>query len=95
MAFASFLQLRRLRSSETVIKKAAGQGISGDDRNLVEFPVGHSASNDTVPMRIMRPPTAATVTSSDDARVPVRWPPFPIVFYTLQQFFNQPCSRCE
>jgi hypothetical protein len=49
MAFASFLQLRRLRSSETVIKKAAGQGISGDDRNLVEFPVGHSAP--IVPVR--------------------------------------------
>jgi hypothetical protein len=34
-------QLRRLRSSETVIQR-----ISGDDRNLVESPVGHSASND-------------------------------------------------
>ena len=38
---------------------------------------------------------AATVTSWDDAHVTVRWPPFPIEVYTLQQFVNQPCSRCE
>jgi hypothetical protein len=49
----------------------------------------HQCGNhDAVPMRNMRPPTAATVTSSDDAHVPVRWSPFPIGFYTLQQFVN-------
>ena len=32
--------------------KTAGQGISGDDRNVVEFPIGHSApAKDIVPLR--------------------------------------------
>jgi hypothetical protein len=54
------------RNSATT--KTAGQGISGDDRNVVEFPIGHSAqrrrrtscpcgNHGAVPMRIMRPGT--------------------------------------
>jgi hypothetical protein len=38
------------RNSATT--KTAGQGISGDDRNVVEFPIGHSApAKDIVPLR--------------------------------------------
>jgi hypothetical protein len=36
-------ELGRILPRKTVTKKAAGQGISGDDRNVVEFPIGHSA----------------------------------------------------
>src|ERR1700683_1905099 len=35
-------ELGRILPRKTVTK-AAGQGISGDDRNVVEFPIGHSA----------------------------------------------------
>jgi hypothetical protein len=45
-------ELDRALPQKTVAKKAAGQGISGDERNIVEFPVGHSASaKDAVPLR--------------------------------------------
>jgi hypothetical protein len=44
-------ELGRALPQKTVIKKA-GQGISGDERNVVEFPVGHSApAKDVVPLR--------------------------------------------
>jgi hypothetical protein len=36
-------ELDRALPQKTVAKKAAGQGISGDERNIVEFPIGHSA----------------------------------------------------
>jgi hypothetical protein len=36
-------ELGRILPRKTVTKKAAGQGIAGDDRNVVEFPIGHSA----------------------------------------------------
>jgi hypothetical protein len=45
-------ELGRTLPQKTVTIKAAGQGISGDDRNIVEFPTGHSAPTiDAVPLR--------------------------------------------
>jgi hypothetical protein len=36
-------ELGRLFPQKTVAKKTAGQGISGDDPNVLEFPIGYSA----------------------------------------------------
>jgi hypothetical protein len=45
-------ELGRILPRKTVTKKAGGQGISGDDKNVVEFPIGHSApAKDIVPLR--------------------------------------------
>jgi hypothetical protein len=45
-------ELGRALPRTTVAKRAAGHGISGDERNVVEFPVGHAApAKDAVPLR--------------------------------------------
>jgi hypothetical protein len=45
-------ELGRALPQKTVTIKSGGQGISGDDRNIVEFPTGHSAPTmDAVPLR--------------------------------------------
>jgi hypothetical protein len=45
-------ELARALPRNAVTKKVSGQGISGDERNVVEFPIGHSApAKDAVSLR--------------------------------------------
>jgi hypothetical protein len=45
-------ELGRALPHKTLTKKAAGQGVSSDERNVVQFPIGHSApAKDVVPLR--------------------------------------------
>jgi hypothetical protein len=45
-------ELARALPRNVVTKKVSGQGISGDERNVVEYPIGHSApAKDGVSLR--------------------------------------------